>query len=191
MFTFLQKTPFFIKKGVFFMKLSELIYNATNGDNICMEKLISKFSPLITKYSNKFSDSLDAKSELTLCFIKIIKAIPFNSSRFLEDKYLISYINTSIKRTYYALIKKDYMYINSNIFVASGEDFNNFTFKDNSNLIFTDLLKCLSSKESLIITMHYLYMYKDTDIAKKLNISRQNVCVTKKRALNKLKAYIS
>lgn len=172
------------------MRLSELIYKAKNGDNSCMETLISKFSPLITKYSNKFFDSLDAKSELTLCFIKIIKAIPLNSSCFSEDKYLISYINTSIKRSYYALIKKDYMYINSNIFVSTGEDFNNFTTKDNSNLIFTDLLKYLSSKESLILTMHYLYMYKDIDIAKKLNISRQNVCVTKKRALNKLKSQI-
>ena len=37
------------------MKLSELIYNAKNGDNICMEKLISKFSPLIT---NTLTNSL-------------------------------------------------------------------------------------------------------------------------------------
>lgn len=169
------------------MEIFQLVYNYQNGDTFYMEKLISKFNPLITKYSYKFSDQSDAKSELTLCFIQIINSIKINRTSFPEEKYLISYISRSMQRAYYALAKKEYNYNNHNILVCSDEEFNDFITEDNSNLIFNDLLKYLSHKEAFIIIKHYLFSYKEIEISHQLNISRQNVHISKTRALNKLK----
>lgn len=63
---------------------------------------------------------------------------------------------------------------------------NNIIFNE-SNIIFYDLIKNLKPKEQLVLEKKFIYNYTNSEIAKSLNISRQNIqaCIT--RSLVKLK----
>lgn len=163
--------------------LFEYAYKAKLNDPKCLEYLINKFQPLLIKYANKFSDFEDSKSELTLHLIGTIYKLPLDSTNFKQDKYIISYINKSIINHYYLLKKKsvdpiiDYC-VNSQL---------SLTYTDKSNLIFYDLINNLNVKEKLILEKKYIYNYTNSEIAKYLNVSRQNIQACLTRAILKLK----
>lgn len=173
------------------MSLHDLVLDyQQNNSNYSIETLLSKFNPLLLKYSIRFFDSSNSHSELILHFIKTIKSIPIHKEPFSNDKYIISYINTSIKHFYYSLYANEQKYLNNNILISTDSDFNTFTIEDEDSTIFDYLSKYLSPKELLVITKHYKYLYRDSEIASELNVSRQNIYITRKRALKKLKKYL-
>lgn len=86
--------------------LLEKIRNYQNSKNpIILENLILQFTPLFKKYASKLSFE-DSMQEFYLLFIKIVNKIPLN--KLTEDKYVISYINSSIKNKYINLSKKNF-----------------------------------------------------------------------------------
>ncbi len=62
---------------------------------------------------------------------------------------------------------------------------NEYSF-DISNIIFYDLIKNLNNKEKYIFIKKYIYNFNSSEIARSLKISRQNVYITEKRAINKI-----
>ncbi|EJO5349323.1 sigma-70 family RNA polymerase sigma factor [Clostridium botulinum] len=151
-------------------------------DKSSMEYLIEKFQPLINKYAYKLIESEDGKSELTLNFIKLINKIPLYKECFKKDKYIISYIRISLKRKYIYLYKKQKKLELKQSYLEENIKY----FLDNSNIIFYDLIKNLNSKEKYILVKKYIYNFNYSEIGKSLKISRQNVYITEKRALNKI-----
>lgn len=168
------------------MELSfiDCLKQAKQNDLCSLEFLIQKFQPLIIKYASKLTDFEDAKSELTLHFIKTLQKIPLNKFVTTEDKYIVSYINTSIKRYYINLSSKQQTLVNKESFQTKEET---AIYYDKSNIIFYDLIKTLNSKEQLVLEMKFVYIYTNTEIGRCLHISRQNVQACLTRALVKLR----
>lgn len=161
------------------------LYKQNKTDGLII--LISKFEPLFFKYSHKLKESEDIKSELILYFIELMNSITKKNIEFKEDKYFISYINTSIKRKFINLSKKEQIYIQKNNY-----NFFDYNITDNTNnIFFYELVRNLKPKEQKILKLKFIYNYKNSEIAKLLNVSRQNVQICLKRSFKKLKSELN
>jgi len=150
----------------------------TKGNENAMLKLIKEFQPLIKKYSY-LVDYEDSESELTLTFIETLYKIPINNPKFKQDKYIISYINKSIRNKYIYLSKnrnKIYYYES-----PINLDITQTPYQTNigNKLFINDLLLTLTKREREIINLKYFKEYSDIEISKKFGISRQAVNKTK------------
>lgn len=172
------------------MEIYLLILKYQQGNKDAGYELIKKFSPLLKKYSRNFIDSDNANSELVFIFLKLIKFLPINKFTDLDDKYLIKYISVSIRRSYFALLYKENKYSSKNLLVEPLKDFNTFIQNDESNLIFNDISKYLTSKEAIVINRLYKDGLKEVEIAFELHTSRQNIYMTKKKSFKKVKKYL-
>ncbi|WP_132996056.1 sigma-70 family RNA polymerase sigma factor [Sporanaerobacter acetigenes] len=161
----------------------------TKGNENAMLKLIKEFQPLIKKYSY-LVDYENSESELTLTFIKTLYKIPINNPKFKQDKYIISYINKSIRNKYIYLSKnrnKIYYYES-----PINLDITQTPYQTNigNKLFINDLLLTLTKREREIINLKYFKEYSDIEISKKFGISRQAVNKTKNIAITKMRKYI-
>lgn len=158
-------------------------YHDTKDEQILLN-LIEDFTPLIKKYSKKLSYE-DSFQDLMLTFITVINKISLNSYK--EDKYILSYINTSIKNSFYNLNNKYCTIKNNELIVDSTLPNYGTEVSFDSNFFITYSLDKLTPKEKLIINYLYVNDMKVIDISKKLKISRQAVNKTKNNALRKIK----
>ena len=77
--------------------LWNLVKKGQEGDKKSMEELYNMFMPLLKKYAY-LTHTEDALSEITLSFIEGIMKMPINKDNFKNsDKYILSYINTTVK----------------------------------------------------------------------------------------------
>ncbi|WP_026883216.1 sigma-70 family RNA polymerase sigma factor [Clostridium akagii] len=174
-------------------ELGDIVIKAQNGDSNCMFNIIEKFLPLIKKYSRKLNYD-GADSDLMVSIIDIVKSIPVNKSlRFEEDKYIVGYINTSIKHKYIHLLS-----INISILKAEGElyldTFWNYEYKDNENaiddhILLLNILDKLPLHQKNIIKEIFFYNFSEVELSEKLNVSRQAINRTKNRALKNLRKF--
>lgn len=137
----------------------------TKGNENAMLKLIKEFQPLIKKYSY-LVDYENSESELTLTFIKTLYKIPINNPKFKQDKYIISYINKSIRNKYIYLSKnrnKIYYYES-----PINLDITQTPYQTNigNKLFINDLLLTLTKREREIINLKYFKEYSDIEISK-------------------------
>lgn len=103
--------------------LSNHIIKAKNGNNESLLFLISKFDPLLIKYS-KLSICEDCKSELSLCFIETIYKIPMALLHLKNDQAILIYIKKSIINKYINIGKYTNK-SNSHEYVCQIQDWNN------------------------------------------------------------------
>lgn len=164
------------------MKLSRILQEAKQNNDICTMELIQTFKPLINKYGRKLG--YDGESEITIFILKIINKMPC----FDSDDKIVSYINTSVKNYYFHLLKSL-----KTEYPAQDELFENIVYENNkySDVEMCSIIKCLPVLQRKIIIGVYYIGYSESYIAEKLGISRQAVNNAKKRALNNLKAYLS
>ena len=67
--------------------------------------IMEKFEPKLNKLQRN-SVYEDMKSDLILFMFKLLNKIPLEKDIFREDKYIISYINRSLKNHYIYLNKR-------------------------------------------------------------------------------------
>lgn len=170
-------------EGTLIMNISK----AKEGDINSIEELIKKFQPLLIKYSSQLNSFDDAKSELTLHFINTIRKIPLYNKDYIEDKYILSYIKTSIRRQYIYLLSIQQNIEKLNIKMINYEE---SSYYDKSNLIFYDIIKTLNNKEKFILEKKFIDDFTNNEISRELNVSRQNIQMCLSRALYKLKKNI-
>jgi RNA polymerase sigma factor (sigma-70 family) len=150
-----------------------------------MEELYLRFIPLIKKYSNLINDE-DAFQNLTISFLECIHKIPLENKIFaLHNKYILSYIKTTIRNAYIYLNKRAEKYDNLNILL---DDFSLLNTKHSDdeieeNLFFDDIKKLISETNYTIIKLKYIDGFSEEQIGNKLGISRQAV----NKRLNKSK----
>ncbi|SHI31077.1 sigma-70 family RNA polymerase sigma factor [Clostridium intestinale] len=168
--------------------LCDYIKKFREGDIYSIEFLIQKFQPLLIKYANKLSDFDDAKSELSLHFIITLQKIPLDDLKFKNDKYILSYINTSIKR-YYIFLSTQQSYLHSKE-ILTLDDYQPGIAYDTCNVEFYDLIHTLKIKEQKVLILKFIYNYTNTEISRVFNVSRQNVQVCITRSLIKLKSKV-
>lgn len=174
--------------------LFDLVKEAQLGNEESMLAIIEKFDPLIKKYSRKL-DYDGANSDLIIALIETIKSIPiFKNNDLKREEYIVGYINTSIRRKYIKLSKKNIEIINretelnTNILLKS-------TTEESQNLIdnrifLNILLDKLSEYQHKVINNLFIFNISEADLARQLNISRQSVNRLKNRALDKLRKLV-
>ena len=143
--------------------------------------LIKKYEPLLKKYARKLNYD-GAETDLTIAFIEIIRKMP----KLGEEKFIISYIQKSIKNKYIKLSIKQQSIIQKEIiydFNILGKD----SIHDiNLSIDIRSALKYLTIQQRKIVLLNIL-QYSDTEIANILNITRQAVNKTKRKAFYTLK----
>lgn len=161
--------------------ISTLIKKSKINDKESLWQLIEKFDPLINKYSRMLRYE-DAKSELIEYLIKVIKRMPIMT----QDKE-IKYISISMKNLYIKLSKNHESYENSIILNDQMEYFETATKKNEISIDIYNALQTLEDKERKIIYYRYFLGYSDSEISKKMLISRQAVHKARKKTLATLK----
>lgn len=169
------------------LNLNERIKKYRENDPNELERLINDFDPLISKYGNKLKDE-DGKQDMIVEFIKILNKMPIKNEKFIENKYVIAYIQTALKNNYIVLNKKRSKIKESEFYTDLSIEFNSYYDYNLDNCIIKDCLKKLSPIESDIIENIFIKGISVTDLAKEYKISRQTINQTKLRALNKLKS---
>lgn len=178
-------------------KIYLLVYQYKNNkDNDSLLGLLEIFRPLIKKYSRKLNYD-GAESDLIIYFIELIIKIPLSSSM-NTDKYILSYINISIKNHYIKLSKNHYKELNKeielNIEMISDPDISAnrspYTHIENK-LLLNMALSILTYNQRKIIIDKFFYEKSDVQISGELNISRQAVNKTKNKALNNMRLYLT
>lgn len=168
--------------------------NSENKENktteAAMMEIITIFTPLIKKYSRKLLYD-GAESDLIILILKLIRYYPIPEEEVdIEDKDIIAYIHTSVKHEYIRLSKKYYAIVNME--TELNEKVYYIPQYDNVEnvLIVNELLDKLPYIQKTILKELFFMGYTQTDLAKKLNISRKAVNKNKFKALNKLKDYL-
>ncbi|AWZ50066.1 hypothetical protein C3495_14580 (plasmid) [Clostridiaceae bacterium 14S0207] len=166
-----------------YMSLHELILKCRGKDESSLLELIDRFKPIILKYKWD-SKYIDMESELNLFLLELVEKIPIEKEKFKEDKYIISYIKTSLKNKYIEVNKKNYYKDKVNI-----DQILNLScfYNDIDAIVMRTILRRLTPNERNIIILKFYKMYSDVEIAEMFNISRQAINRTKRRALKKLK----
>lgn len=171
--------------------LYPLMKQSQNKNKEDTMKIIEKFMPLIKKYARKL-DYDGADTDLIISLIKLIKKFPINEDNmFQEDKVIVSYIYISIKNEYIRLSQKYCKISKSELFCGDDIISNLQCYDEIYDFIVVDLLKELPELQKQIIKGIFLLNLKEVELAKILNISRQAVNKTKRRALKNLKKYLS
>lgn len=176
--------------------LCTLTAKAKAGDENAMLQLINQFQPLLHKYSYKLGYE-DAYNDLVLFFVELIHKIPEKIIISSKEGIIVTYFATCLKHHYYYLLKHNIFYINEiDISQLSTEQMHylesllSSSEQTNEN-IFGILENCLTKNELRIIILIYYYGYSSAEIARSKKITRQAVNQLKKRALKKIKKYIS
>lgn len=168
--------------------LYELMTEAKNGDEVSIMEIINKFKPLINKYSRKLMYD-GSESDLSITLLDIIKKIPINENKkFKEEKYIVGYINTSIKNKYIQLSKKNSTILKyeTELDIEKISKTSNIDYIDDKIFI-DDFLKTLPDLQRSVLEDIYVYQESIADIAKKNDVSRQAINKAKNRGLNNLR----
>ncbi|CDM70387.1 Hypothetical protein CM240_3270 [Clostridium bornimense] len=128
----------------------------------------------------------DAKHDLILHFIKVIKNMPLNENM-KSEPILISYLSKSIRNEYIRLSKEKSKYneLSLNFDINTENNITEIDFDYVSDL----LNECLTEKETSIMSLLYTDGYKVYDVSKVMHISRQTVNQCKNRSLLKLRNF--
>jgi RNA polymerase sigma factor (sigma-70 family) len=170
--------------------LIDMITSAQDNSDDMME-LINQFMPLIKKYGRMLHTE-DAKSDLILEFIELIKKVRRERFRCLDDGTVVTYIEHSMRNSYYKLLKK---YFATSRQIVSLED---ITEKERMDVlseeveVFAHIFDAfpkhlLTDKERQIIVLIFENGCTSAQIARIWGCSRQAVNQAKRSALNKMK----
>lgn len=164
--------------------LIPLVLRFRNQDMCAFNMIYDEFKRLIYHYSGKLWDD-DAVGELTLFLIELLYSAPVERFPPDETDSFKRYIAVAIKHKYIALLKDKLK--NEHTCDILESDF----FEEDilSNISVKEALKCLSSKQRIIIVYKYFYCLPDSQIAQILGITRQAVNRLKNRALSLLKEF--
>lgn len=105
-----------------------------------------------------------------------------------NEPILISYLGKSIRNEYIRLSKEKNKYnkVSLNLDINTEDNITEVDFDYVSDL----LNKCLTEKETSIMTLLFIKGYKVSDVSEVMHISRQAVNQCKNRSLMKLKEFI-
>ena len=171
--------------------LIDSIIHAQQGCDSDMMFLVSKFSG-IKKYARKLNYE-DAEQDLTADFIELIHHIDIEKLNNTSDGAIVNFL---IRSTYHYYVKRLQKERDRKVPEVYFEDLT----PSQSNLVLVQTAveleesisgyfpsSGLSEREIFILMAVYTYGYSVSDIAKYLQVSRQNINQIKKRAENKIR----
>ena len=172
--------------------LFELFQASQDNDQEAMLTLIQRFHPLLGKYGRKL-DYEDAEADLVADFIEWVKKLNLSNIYDSSDGALINYISKSVYRLFLrrlrSIIDKEPRCIYfEDMTPMQQNDLLKHTAVPDELPLAQDLPQGVLSKAELnILSAIYENGKSAASIARKLNVSRQNINQIKKRALQKLR----
>jgi len=178
------------KEGYVMVSICDLIKRAKNFDKESMELLLNKFDPILSSLSRKLQNE-DAKSELTIFFIRMIYEIKLTNLMNSSDGALVNYIKQGLYREYYKLNKvAPIISVEFNdIFTIDTNDYVQIEYK-----VFLDELvmkKVINERQKYVLLKKYFYHCTDEEISIELCISRQAVNKIHRKAIDNLRKYLN
>lgn len=164
-----------------YIRLAE--FKKAEDKNTLFEWFYIKFTPLLEKYAFMLGDK-DLKFFLAEALYNALLKIPL-VERFHEDKYIIQYIQRSIKNEYIKLSieqKKHKNYLCSEYIKDD-----NAEHRSTSLLFWDDLKSVLSKTEYIFIVLKYSKGYTNAEIGRIYGKSRQAISARINRSLEKIK----
>ncbi len=172
-------------------ELYSLLLAAKSHDQQALLELITKFRPLIKKYGF-YLQYEDAEQDLTVALIEIFNQMPaklFDGEISTSVFAALSYIKKAVKNEYIALSRKKRIdfrhYISYEDYLEVPES-NDFTSDVEFIIQLDHTAHFLSSAQFQILLLKYYYGYSETEIARKLHISKQAISQALRRAMKKL-----
>lgn len=172
------------------MSIYECFRKAKEGDQSAKLDLITKFTPLISKYNRRYFND-DIKTDLIIGILESIEKIDLSKFEENSEGALVNYISLVIRNKYIDLIKKSSQKSNmqtpfNELLIAElpMEDSANNSI---SKLYIKWLLEQLPYFQKEIMSAIYIDGKKESDIAKEKNLSKQSVSNAKRRSIQKLK----
>lgn len=166
-------------------EIYSLISEYKEGDYSKVIDVIVRFDPLLDKFQRN-TNCEDMKRVLILFLIDLLKKISANLDKFENNKFVVSYIQKSLRNKYIIINKRIVeKYNTENVLldhIASNKYEEQF-----SNIIFNDIIKNLIPKERYVLCKIYIQDLKVSEIARELGVSRQAIYKVHIRALKKLK----
>lgn len=172
--------------------LIDSIIHAQQGCDSDMMFFVSKFSGILKKYARKLNYE-DAEQDLTADFIELIHHIDIEKLNNTSDGAIVNFL---IRSTYHYYVKRLQKERDRKVPEVYFEDLT----PSQSNLVLVQTAveleesisgyfpsSGLSEREIFILMAVYTYGYSVSDIAKYLQVSRQNINQIKKRAENKIR----
>lgn len=174
------------------MLLRDFVLHSEAGDTDSTLYLLEKFSPLLKKYARKL-DYEDAFSDIRLYFIELLPRI-YRKSNLSSDAQIISYIETCIKNAYISLSKVHYSKVSHEVSLDRNSpsqeaaiQYRAAAYDDTSGILVSQLLSTLTPIEKRVIWENIICGFSISEIAQRMECSRQCVNQTKLRGLKKLK----
>ena len=174
-------------------ELKELIISAQTSNQDAMYEIVTKFSPIVDKYTRRSNNDEDIRSDLILHLIETVYNIDLSIFRIPNDYALINYISNALYHKYIFLSKKrsnirskENHFETEDIEEWLGIDESGTTDIDNVLLI-NILRKELTKREYDCTTLMIIEGLSSAEAASILGISRQTVNENKNRGLKKLK----
>ena len=177
------------------MEDRELILKAKNGDEKCLEKLMTNYKKLVTTIARKyFIIGADINDVIQEGMIGLFNAyVNFNEEKNVQFK---TFASLCINRQIITAIKKAYKFSNELLpdettppllqdapILTPEED---FIFQEEYKLLLSEIKKLLSKKEQEILNK-FLESKSYDEIAQELNIDKKSVDNALSRIRNKLK----
>lgn len=171
-------------------QLNKLIQDFKNGENEKFIQIIEKMKPLINKYIRLLykDEKEDIQSEFVLCLLESITKMKYYN----EEGQCIYFLSKALKNRFHELYKKSKLHFDREV-IVDDEYFININFKQSEYdncIICEDLKKLLLKTEGKQYKILYAMIFNDesdTEIAKKLFVSRQYVNRIRKNSYNLLK----
>lgn len=173
-------------------KIYDCILAYQQGDSEAALELISRFRPLLKKYARMLHQE-DSYEALQCYLLGLLKGILQNNLHTTDDGAIIAYIVRSVKNKYIAMSKKGAKadcldYIDDMLPSVSAHFERNHNHKDiYEALLKQDMKALLTDNEYTILVALYFEQWSVTEIAQRLQKSRQAINQAKNHALDKLK----
>lgn len=156
-------------------------------ENEAFSEVYAEIKPCLKRYSMYLQYDC-AESDLVIYLYMLLKKLDL--TKFKDDSLLEHYINRCLKREYLrlrysnfidnkVLIDTDLVNTEINLIATNVLDTERFDFME--------LIASLDTIDKRILIYRYYYLLGDSEIAKKLNISRQAVHKRRNNSLNHLK----
>jgi len=169
--------------------LHKELIEAKQNSNKDMMQIITKFMPLIKKYSRKLP-YYEIETDLIITIIKAINSYPISENE-EDEKIIVSYLAQSIKHEYIRLSKK-----NSKIILLEVDlDDTLYLIKSNDNVeetvIVNIILDELPDKQRILMKELFIDGYSEAYLAERHHVSRQAINKTKRKALENIRKCIA
>jgi len=171
-------------------QLFELAKKARNGNNDALLEILYAFKPAIKKFSRQLNYDC-AEIDLTIFLIETLRKMNLSKLYMKNDQIIVGLIYKSLTNKKIDLFRKHVLNTKEQVELPS-ELVQEKPFEDlETKMVLKAALNSLSELQRNVLIKKYFNGYSDTEIASKLNISRQAVNRAKNRALEKLRELIA